>query len=135
MGARTPRSGEDSPGSGHPLDSDRASLRGRERTRKIEVRESPIHGRGIFAARRLRRGAYIGTFEGSATTEDGPHVLWYMQDNGEMAGILGKNELRFLNHSRKPNAEFYGPKLYALRNIQAGEEVLLDYGPDWTDVE
>ena len=45
------------------------------------------------------------------------------------------NDLRFLNHSSRPNAEFRGQHLYAVRNIQSGDEVTFHYGDDWEDVE
>ncbi len=102
-------------------------------TDRVEVRASPIHGRGVFARRRLRRGAYIGTFEGRRTRRDGTHVLWVLQDDGSQVGIRGENELRFLNHSARPNAEFHGADLYAVRDIALGREVLIHYGDDWDD--
>jgi len=42
--------------------------------------------------------------------------------------------LRFLNHSRGPNVEFAGADLHALRDIKAGEELLVDYGEEWAHV-
>ena len=99
-----------------------------------EVRPSPVHGRGLFARRRLRRGAYIGTFEGTPTARDGEHVLWVHGEDDLLRGVHGRNALRFLNHSRDPNAEFEGADLYALRNIQPGQEILIHYGDDWEGV-
>lgn len=101
--------------------------------RRVAVRKSPIHGRGVFACKRIRKNAYIGTFEGEVTTRNGPHVLWTQLDDGNHLGIRGTGMLRFLNHSNDPNAEFQGADLYALRNIQPGEEVTLHYGDDWED--
>ncbi len=63
------------------------------------------------------------------------HVLWLIDEDGTETGILGCNELRYLNHSRDPNAEFRGADLYALRNIQPGQEVTFHYGDEWNDVE
>jgi len=103
--------------------------------RRIEVRSSAIHGRGVFARRRIRRGGYIGTFEGRRTQSDGPHVLWVILEDGRQVGLEGANELRFLNHARRANAEFWGADLFAVRNIQPGCEVTLHYGDDWTDVD
>ena len=103
--------------------------------RRILVKQSSIHGRGVFARRRLRAGAYIGTFEGDATTSDGEHVLWVLGDDDREYGLRGRNELRFLNHSRLPNAEFEGPDLFAIRNIQPGAEITFHYGDAWEEVE
>ena len=101
---------------------------------RIEVRTSAIHGHGVFARRRLRRGSYIGTFQGRRTQTDGPHVLWVILEDGTQSGVVGENELRYLNHSRLANAEFWGADLFAVRNIQPGQEVTLHYGDDWSDV-
>ena len=101
----------------------------------IVVKRSPIHGRGVFARQRIRKGAYIATFEGVRTTKDGMHVLWVLDENDEEYGLEGRNELRFLNHSSRPNAEFEGPDLFAIRNIQPGAEVTFHYGDGWDDVD
>lgn len=102
---------------------------------RIRVGRSPIHGKGVFARRRIRTGAFIGSFEGTPTRRDGTHVLWVLDEDGQQVGIRGRNELRFLNHSSKPNAEFVGADLYAVRNIQPGAEVVFDYGEGWDDIE
>ena len=101
--------------------------------KRIEVKRSRIHGRGLFALRGFRRDAYIATFEGKKTARNGTHVLWVTQDDGREIGINGRNDLRFLNHCTKPNAEFLGVELHALRAIRFGEELTIDYGPDWED--
>lgn len=103
------------------------------RNPRVVVQRSPIHGRGVFARRRLRKGAYIGTFEGEPTERDGEHVLWVLDEHDREVGLLGRNELRFLNHSSEPNAEFEGEDLYAIRNIQPGVEITFHYGPAWDD--
>jgi len=94
----------------------------------VRVGKSPVHGRGLFARRRIRSGACIGTFEGEPTKRDGMYVLWVLEDNGKQRGIRGRNALRFLNHDPNPNAEFLGPDLHATRNIQPGAEIFIDYG-------
>jgi hypothetical protein len=98
---------------------------------RIEVRVSRIHGRGIFALKRLRRGQGIGRFEGDRATHDGTYVLWLVDEDGSESGIRGRNALRFLNHGERANAEFQGDELYALRNVQPGIELLIDYGEAW----
>ncbi|MDE0886415.1 MAG: SET domain-containing protein-lysine N-methyltransferase [Myxococcota bacterium] len=105
------------------------------RLERVEARVSPIHGRGVFAGRRVRRGGYVGTFEGRPTRRDGMYVLWVIDEDDHEVGVEGKNELRFLNHSSEPNAEFVGLELYALRNIQPGCEVTIHYGDEWRDVD
>ena len=99
---------------------------------RIEVRQSRIHGKGIFARRRLRQGQRIGRFEGDTTTKNGIYVLWLIGEDGSEIGIRGRNALRFLNHGEPPNAEFLDDELYVVRNVQPGAEVLIDYGEGWT---
>jgi hypothetical protein len=116
------------------LMDDEKGYRKRERAMldRIEVRQSRIHGKGIFARRRLREGQRIGRFEGDTTTKNGTYVLWLIGEDGSEIGIRGRNALRFLNHGEPPNAEFLDDELYVVRNVQPGAEVLIDYGEGWT---
>ena len=102
---------------------------------RVQARPSLVHGHGVFALQRIRGGQFIGTFEGRTTRRDGTYVLWLVDEEGAETGIRGENDLRFLNHSKRPNAEFVETDLYALRNIQSGAEILLDYGEAWHDVD
>lgn len=98
---------------------------------RFVVKKSPIHGRGVFASSSIRKGTHIGTYVGEPADENDTYVLWVETDEGGEVGIDGTNELRFLNHSDEPNAEFDGPELYALRTIRVGEEILFYYGDNW----
>lgn len=101
---------------------------------KVMVKTSPIHGRGVFARVDIPAFTYIGRYEGSTTDEDGMHVLWlYDEELNAWVGIDGENEMRFLNHSDDPNAEWSDVDLYATRWIAKGEEITFDYG--WGDEE
>ena len=96
------------------------------------VGPSPIHGRGLFAAKDLEPGQHIGVYEGPVVEEDGMHVLWVQETpDGQWTGYDGKNELRFMNHADSPNAELDGLDCYALEKITAGTEITIDYG--WND--
>ncbi len=97
------------------------------------VRKSLIHGRGLFAGRSIGRGRYIGSYAGRRTSRNGRYVLWVPGNNGDYEGIAGKNDLRFVNHSRRPNAAFYGAELFSLRQIHPHEEITVNYGSDWRD--
>lgn len=95
------------------------------------VATSPIHGRGLFARERIEADEYIGTYEGPDTNRDGMHVLWlWNEDTEQWEGIDGLNEMRFLNHSSTPNADWWGDELYALATIEPDEEITFDYGWD-----
>ena len=95
------------------------------------VADSAIHGRGLFARRAIKPDDYIGTYRGKPTQTNGMHVLWLWNDERERwEGIDGKNEMRFLNHSNEPNADWWGDELFALRPIARDEEITFDYGWD-----
>lgn len=104
-----------------------AVLAANERTnRMVRVAQSPIHGKGLFAAVAIPRGEYIGTYLGPDAKKNGSHVLW-VDAGDEWVGRRGMNRLRYLNHSAQPNAEFDGFDLYALRRIRPDEEITIDY--------
>jgi len=100
----------------------------------VQIKSSPIHGKGLFAKRRLRKGEYIASFKGRKTSKNGMHVLWLEEDDGSMEGMEVRNSMRYMNHAPKPNAELDGYDVYALRSIQPGEEITIHYGNDWDDV-
>lgn len=98
------------------------------------VAESPIHGHGLFARCDISAKSFIGTYDGKITSDNGMHVLWiWDEDTDKWVGVDGDNEMRFLNHSNQPNAEFYDTDLYALHDITAGEEITFDY--QWEEDE
>jgi len=99
----------------------------------ITVKESTIHGNGVFALEEIEAGTHIGIFEGDHTDEDGEHVLWLLdEDSNTWYGVIGRNELRYLNHSLEPNAEFTAAgELYAIDDISVDEEITIHYGEDW----
>jgi hypothetical protein len=95
--------------------------------RKTYIYKSSIHGKGLFAARRLSKGELIGQFRGipirvRSTLVRHPHVLWTRD-----YPLLGTNNLRFVNESNRPNAYFLGVHLISLRVIYPHEEVTADY--------
>lgn len=101
---------------------------------RVEVKQSSIHGLGVFAASDIPPGSPIGCYEGEPTDDNGTHVLWIEQDDGSEVGIDGQNDLRYLNHSSLPNCEFDGPQLFAVESITAGQELTFHYGDDWDEV-
>ena len=96
----------------------------------LYVRRSYIHGRGLFTRDEIKEETYIGTYMGRRANENGSHVLWTETEDGREIGRHGQNNLRYLNHSKEPCCEFCGFDLYALRDIEPGEELTIDYGYD-----
>jgi SET domain-containing protein len=95
----------------------------------LTVRTSTIHGCGLFSKTTLKKDSFLGTYFGEKVDDDSMHVLWAELEDGSWEGRDGKNILRYLNHSREPSCEFIGFDLYALRDIEAGEELTIHYGP------
>ncbi|MBL1276710.1 MAG: SET domain-containing protein-lysine N-methyltransferase [Ectothiorhodospiraceae bacterium] len=89
--------------------------------------DSPIHGKGLFASRRITKGEVLGTVSGFWTKRNGPYVLWVEEDKG----FRVECDFRFINHNPKPNAAYYDTlEVCALRSIAKGEEITHDYGLD-----
>lgn len=94
----------------------------------VYSKKSTIHGAGLFAKRKIRKGEYIGTYEGLTAKRNGTYVLWVYEEEGEEPiARSGRNLLRYLNHSVPGNAEFDGFDLYALKKINPDDEITFDY--------
>ncbi|HTT07144.1 MAG TPA: SET domain-containing protein-lysine N-methyltransferase [Steroidobacteraceae bacterium] len=118
----------------------------------LEVRASALHGKGVFARRRIRKGTRIIEYLGdrvshreadrryeTKTTDDG-HTFLFIVDRGIVIdGGNNGNDARFINHGCDPNCEsaIEDRRVFieALRTIQPGEELTYDYqiGRDKTD--
>ena len=98
-------------------------------TKKLyEVRESQIHGKGLFARTPIKIGDVIGSIKYKRAKKDGPYVLWLSENEG----IQVSCDLKYINHNPKPNACYYDDlNVVALKNIKTGEEITHDYGDDW----
>jgi SET domain-containing protein len=121
------------------------SRNGRTKPReRIEVRKSTVHGRGVFATERIRKGARIIEYTGRhlpwKEAEDLPprdpkdpyHTFLFSLDNGDVIdATVGGNESRWINHSCDPNCETYEEEdrifVHALRGLRPGEELFYDY--------
>jgi hypothetical protein len=113
--------------------------RTRKRAVQIEVRESGVHGRGVFAAEHIRKGKriieYTGervSWEAAPDDDSNPHTFNFGLENGEVINAeIGGNDARWINHSCNPNCEAIDEDdrifIYATRDIQPGEELLYDY--------
>ncbi len=92
------------------------------------IKESHIHGKGLFANCNINEGDIIGCIKYKPVKEDGPYVLWINADTG----IQVDSDLKYINHNAKPNACYCEDlQVIALRDILADEEITHDYGDDW----
>ncbi|MBI1339719.1 SET domain-containing protein-lysine N-methyltransferase [bacterium] len=113
----------------------------------IEIGISPIHGRGAFTSRNVRKGeafhtAHLFVFgnEDAANIAEtrAAHYVFYIADCDDGSGReitgLALSPISYVNHARPANASFVvDPKtetvtFTALVDISAGEEILIDYG-------
>jgi SET domain-containing protein len=113
---------------------------------KIVVKTSRIHGRGVYAARRLTKGERIIEYRGERITwkecdrrppsdpDDPNHTFFFALSDGKHvidANVRG-NVARWINHGCDPNCETEEEDgrvwIQALRDIRRGEELSYDYG-------
>jgi uncharacterized protein len=104
------------------------------------VKQSGIHGKGVYARRRIRKDSAIIEYIGERISEDeaderyqdNPSTYLFMVDDDVyIDGLSGGNEARFINHSCEPNCVAYLEDdrivIHALKNIQPGVELCYDY--------
>jgi len=93
------------------------------------ISESKIHGRGLFARKTIHKGCIIGRLQGKPCTRDGTYVLWLSENEGFRVSC----NLKFINHSERPNACYYDDMtVVALRRIDQDEEITHNYeSADW----
>lgn len=118
---------------------------------KIEVRESPIEGKGLFAKATFKKGERFNVTEGEhpfVVMTDAEfeaykqtHDHWdaiALGDGTHKVGTLTREEdpSNYGNHSCDPNIAPDGDASIVLRVIAPGEEITADYAQfsdkDWT---
>lgn len=97
---------------------------------KTIVKESYIHGKGLFSATEIEKGEHIGTFKGIPAKRNNKYILWLEEEKGLIPYRI-LNEMKYANHSTNPNAELEGLHMYATQRIVPGEEITFHYGSDW----
>ena len=113
--------------------------------RRIQVRRSGVHGKGVFALQPLAAGERIIEYVGEVVSwnkaqkrhphdpNDPNHTFFFHIDDEHVidAGV-GGNAARWINHGCEPNCEADEADgrvfIQALRKIEAGEELNYDYG-------
>lgn len=114
------------------------------RGRRIQVRRSGVHGKGVFALQPLKRGEVVIEYVGEHVDWDEAqrrhphnpaepnHTFYFSLDNGNVIDAnVGGNAARWINHSCAPNCEADETDgrvfIKALRRIREGEELFYDY--------
>ncbi len=113
--------------------------------RRIQVRRSGVHGKGVFALVDIAEGEWVIEYTGEVI--DWPEALrrhphdpanpnhtfyFHINDQHVIDGGVNGNSARWINHSCEPNLEPLEQDgrifLHALRDIHPGEELSFDYG-------
>jgi len=138
----TGRSAADAPPAGPAEAAETASpTRG---GRRIQVRRSGVHGKGVFALQPLAAGETLIEYKGEVIGWDEalrrhPHdpaqpnhtFYFHLDDARVIDGGVNGNAARWINHACAPNCETEDADgrifIRALRDIAAGEELFFDY--------
>ena len=113
--------------------------------RRIQVRRSGVHGKGVFALQAIAAGATIIEYTGEVISwkealrrhphdpKDPNHTFYFHIDDGHVIDAKqGGNASRWINHSCEPNCEADEEDgrvfIKALRDLSPGEELFYDYG-------
>ena len=122
-------------------------------TRRIQVRKSGVHGKGVFALQDIPEGERLIEYVGEIISwkeaqrrhpwnpEDPNHTFYFHVDEKRVIdAAYGGNASRWINHSCDPNCEAAhlesdsGKKrkdriyIEAMRDIAPGEELTYNYG-------
>jgi uncharacterized protein len=113
--------------------------------RRIQVRKSGVHGKGVYAVRPIKKGEIVIEYLGERISwkealrrhphdpKDPNHTFYFHIDEEVVIDALyGGNAARWINHACAPNCEAdeEDGRIYikALRSIKPGEELFYDYG-------
>ncbi len=115
------------------------------RGRRLQVRRSGVHGKGVYALQPLAKGETLIEYVGEVIDwpealrrhphdpSDPNHTFYFSLDEGQVIDAnVGGNAARWINHSCAPNCEADETEgrvfIKALRKIAPGEELFYDYG-------
>lgn len=105
----------------------------------IELRDTSKYGKGVFAARPIKKddtliifGGYVLTREEEEQLPESIRDIAIQIAPNHVMGIVSEDQLAatdYVNHSCNPNAGIRGQiSLVAIRDIKMGEEITFDYG-------
>jgi hypothetical protein len=156
MNQKSPKSKQTPPAAAHHAHMRRAVATRRTETEPanpyVVVRNSKIHGRGVYASRRIRKGTRIFEYVGDRITheeadarydskpeDDGHTFLFVVDDDLCIDAGVGGNAARFINHKCDANCETIIENrrvfIEAIRTIQPGEELGYDYQLTWESTD
>jgi SET domain-containing protein len=114
---------------------------------KIEVRKSPVHGVGVFAKKAIKKYEVLeedpfillkGNFD-NLHPQVQEYIFGWTKDledsKSKAAMVFGTGAI--YNSSNIPNADWQTSKTknrfiyYAIKNKKAGEEIMINYGPEY----
>lgn len=114
----------------------------RAEAKPYRVDRSGIHGRGVFAARLIRRGTrlleyrgeIVGAEEAERRARSSKHVYIFDLENGKFIDGDPRSDAARVNHSCDPNCvvDVVGDRVFVVadRTIRKGEELTYDYSFD-----
>ncbi len=113
--------------------------------KRLQVRRSGVHGKGVFALQPIPAGTRLIEYTGERITwpealRRHPHnpaepnhtFYFHIDDKTVIDANVGGNAARWINHACDPNcqADETDGRVFieALRDLQPGEELFYDYG-------
>ena len=107
----------------------------------LEIRRSPLHGWGIFASQRIPAGEILEEvpfqyLEMSSTALESVRYYWPRNEPWEGMAVPAGFAMLY-NHSDEANADWETLedrllfRFIAIRDIEADEEILIDYGVNY----
>lgn len=113
--------------------------------RRLQVRRSGVHGKGVFALQPLKKGEVVIEYKGEVIDwpealrrhphdpSDPNHTFYFHIDEQHVIDAkVGGNAARWINHACDPNCEAdeVDGRIFikARRAIKPGEELFYDYG-------
>lgn len=91
------------------------------------VKDSPIHGKGLFAKKALKKGTVLGVCQTKKTRKTGLYTLSF--DDYQLDVSC---DLKYINHAKKPNAIYWDDlSVEVIKPIKKDQEIFHDYGEEW----